>query len=362
MQENTKLAVIKYIKAVSLANGVPDVTEKFSVTPNGTQKIIAQMRESNWFLKKINVVPVSNQKGESIGLGVSGMIAGRTNTKAGKERKSKVVYGMKSMTYLCEQTNFDSHVRYDQLDAWAHLPTFSKLITTQTREQIDMNKVVIGFYGTSCATDTDASKNPNGEDVNKGWLQALRDNNADGMLVEGHTTGEIRIGEGEALVDDGTDTGVMVGAGLGDFINLDLAVMNVKGLLGDVCANASDLVAIIGSDLLSYDKAKFYAMHGNTPSEKSRIEDQQVIGTYGGLPAFSVPSFPATGILVTSFKNLSIYIQSGSIRRSVAIKNDKLDQIENFESMNMAYVIEQLEKAAAIEFDNVKLWIDGAWV
>jgi hypothetical protein len=30
--------------------------------------------------------------------------------------------------------------------------------------------------------------------------------------------------------------------------------------------------------------------------------------------------------------------------------------------MNIAYVIEQLEKAAAVEFDNVKLWIDGAWV
>ena len=103
-------------------------------------------------------------------------------------------------------------------------------------------------------------------------------------------------------------------------------------------------------------------MQGNTPSEKSRIEDKQVIGTYGGLPAFSVPGFPTTGILVTSFKNLSIYIQKDSIRRSVAKKNDKLDQIENFESMNMAYVIEELDKAAALEFDNVKLWIDDKWV
>lgn len=356
MQEKTKLAVEKYRKVVAASNSVSDVTEKFSVTPVGTQKIIAQIRESNWFLGKINIVPVINQKGESIGLGVTGMIASRTNTKGDGERKTKAVYDMEAMPYLCEKVDFDSHIRYEQLDAFAHFPNFNKLINSQTREQIDANKITIGFYGESCEPDTNAATNPNGEDVCEGWFQAIRKHNADAMLTEGATTGEIRIGEGQALAEDGS------GEGLGDFINLDLAVMNVKGLLGDACANASDLVAIVGSDLLSYDKARFYAAHGNTPSEKSHIEDKQVIGTYGGLPAFSVPSFPPTGILVTSFKNLSIYIQKDSIRRTVAIKNDKKDQLENFESMNMAYVIEQLQKAAAIEFANVKLWINGAWV
>lgn len=350
MQEKTKLAVEGYKKAVADQNKVSDVTEKFTVTPSATQKIVAQIRESNWFLGKVNVIPVSNQKGEAIGLGVTGMIASRTNTKAGKERKTKAVYDLEAMPYLCEKVNFDSHIRYEQLDAFAHFPNFNKLITSQTREQIDMNKVTIGFYGKSCADDTDAAANPNGEDVCKGWFQAIRDNNSNAMLVSGKTANEIRLGVG-------SDT-----KGVGDFINLDLAVMNVKGLLGDECANANDLVALIGSDLLSYDKAKFYAANGNTPSEKSLIEDKQVIGTYGGLPALCPPSFPATGIMVTSLKNLSIYIQKDSIRRSVAMKNDKLDQLENFESMNMAYVIEQLKKAAALEFDNVKLWIDGEWV
>ncbi|GIC79499.1 phage major capsid protein, P2 family [Moritella sp. F3] len=355
MQEITKIAVEGYKKAVAKQNNVADVTEKFSVTPAATQKIIAVIRENNWFLSKINIMPVSNQKGEALGLGVSGMIASRTNTKAGSERKPKAVYSMTPMPYLCEQVNFDSHIRYDQLDAFAHLNNFNKIIASQTREQIDLNKVTIGFHGERSAPDTDASANPNGEDVCKGWLQAIREHNSDAMLTEGKTASEIRIGEGEP-VGDGS------GAGLGDFINLDLAVMNVKALLGDECANDSDLVALIGSDLLAFDKAKFYAAHGNTPSEKSKIEDKQVIGTYGGLPSACPPSFPPTGILVTSFKNLSIYIQKDSIRRTAAIKNDRLDQLENFESMNMAYVVEQLPKAAALEFDNVKLWIDGQWV
>ena len=148
----------------------------------------------------------------------------------------------------------------------------------------------------------------------------------------------------------------------GDFINLELAVLNVKVLLSDACVKSPKLVAIIGTDLLSYDKAKFYAKNADTPSEKSKIEDNQVIGTYGGLPAFSAPGFPSTGIMVTTFDNLSIYIQEGSIRRRIGKKNDELDQLENFESMNMAYVVEQLDKAACIEFDNVRLLINGEWL
>ncbi|MGR6861806.1 phage major capsid protein, P2 family [Aliivibrio salmonicida] len=344
MQEATKVVLNAYTKAVAQQNGVADATQKFNVTPAATQRLIAQIRESNWFLKRINIIPVINQKGEALGLGASGMIASRTDTSNGKTRKTKAAHSVKAMPYLCEQINFDTHMRYSQLDAFAHLKNFNTIISNQIREQIDANKTTIGFYGESCEVNTDAAANPNGEDVCKGWFQAIRDHNTKAMLKQGKTANEIRIGEG------------------GDFINLDLAVMNVKGLLHDACENDADLIAIIGSDLLAYDKAKFYAKNGNTPSEKSKIEEAQVIGTYGGLPAVSVPGFPPSGILVTSYKNLSLYIQEGSIRRSVGKQNDERDQVENFESMNIAYVIEQLEKAAAVEFDNVKLWIDGAWV
>lgn len=344
MQENTKKKFSAYVQAVAKQNGVDDATEKFNVSPNGTQKIIAAIRESNWFLSKINVIPVKNQKGESIGLGVTGMIASRTDTSGDGERKPKDHSSLGAMPYMCEQTNFDTAVRYAKLDAWAHHKNFNALLSKANREQIDANKITIGWYGESVAVNTDAQANPNGEDVNKGWYQAMREHNAERLLTEGATPGEIRIGEG------------------GDFINLDLAVLETKNLLHDACENDANLVAIIGSDLLAYDKAKFYEAHGNTPSEKGKIQELQVIGTYGGLPAVKVPGFPSTGIMVTSYDNLSIYIQEGSIRRSVGQKNDKKDQVENFESMNMAYVIEELGKAAAVEFKNVKLKIGEAWV
>lgn len=344
MKESTKKAIALYKKEIAKQNGIEDPTEKFNVLPAATQRIIAAARESNWFLAKINIIQVQNQHGEAIELSVTGMIAGRTNTKAGNKRKTRSVHSMKPMPYVCMQTNFDTHIRYEKLDALSHLKNFSKIISAHTREQIGANKVSIGFNGKSCAEDTDPVANPNGEDVNKGWIQALREHNPNAVLKEGATKGEIRIGEG------------------GDFINLDLAVLNVKGLLGVASCKDKKLVAIIGTDLLSYDKAKFYSANGNTPSEKSKIEELQVIGTYGGLPSFSVPDFPTTGIMVTTFENLSIYIQEGSIRRSIGKKNDELDQIDNFESMNMAYVVEQLDKAACIEFDNVRLLLNGEWL
>lgn len=354
MQQQTKVKLNAYVKAVAKKNDVDDATEKFNVNPNGTQKIISAIRESNWFLGKINIISVKNQKGESIGLSVTGMIASRTDTSGDGERKPKDYSSMGAMPYMCEQTNFDTAIRYAKLDAWAHHKNFNTLVSKNNREQIDANKITIGWYGESVEVNTDPAANPNGEDVNKGWYQAMRDHNPTRLITEvALASGEVRIGEG----GDGS-----AGKEKGDFINLDLAVLETKNLLHAACENDSNLIAIIGSDLLAYDKAKFYEAHGNTPSEKGKIEELQVIGTYGGLPAVKVPGFPSTGILVTSYDNLSIYIQEGSIRRSVGTKNDKKDQIENFESMNIAYVIEERGKAAAIEFKNVKLWINGQWV
>ncbi|MCO5748822.1 P2 family phage major capsid protein, partial [Citrobacter freundii] len=84
---------------------------------------------------------------------------------------------------------------------------------------------------------------------------------------------------------------IVIGKG-GDYANLDAAVHDVKQMIDPVFRDEGDLVAIIGSDLLAYDKGKLYAAQGQTPTEKERIEEAQVIATYGGLPSFLVPFFP----------------------------------------------------------------------
>ncbi|MEX5538786.1 P2 family phage major capsid protein, partial [Pseudomonas syringae] len=57
--------------------------------------------------------------------------------------------------------------------------------------------------------------------------------------------------------------------------------------------------------------------------------------------------------IVTTFNNLSIYVQLGARRRMV-IDNPKRDQIENYESSNEDYFIEDLGLMAMAENIEVK--------
>lgn len=340
-ESQTKLSAFK--ESVQTLYDVSDASETFNVSPAASQTLIDDVKETDDFLTHINIVTVDNLIGEAIGLGVGRMIASRTDTSGGNERKTRSVYDLTPMPYECTQTNFDTHITYNQLDAFAHLKNFEERVNNQIRIQSDLDKIRVGFYGTSVAKNTDIEANPNGEDVNEGWIEALRKHKPENVLSEVVLdSNEIRIGEG------------------GDFVNLDLAVLTIKNLLDHVFASTNDLIAIVGNELVASDQARLYAQNGNTPSEKAKIEMRQVISTYGGLPTYTVSNFPPRGIMVTSFDNLSIYILNNSIRKSVGVKNDKKDRIENFECMSMAYLVEQLGKAATLEFDNVKLKKSGS--
>ena len=75
----------------------------------------------------------------------------------------------------------------------------------------------------------------------------------------------------------------------------------------------------------------------------------------GGLQVIRAPFFPTGTLLITRLDNLSIYWQEGTRRRAV-IDNPKRDRIENFESVNEAYVIEDYRGVALIE--NIKVKTD----
>ncbi|MGE9715608.1 P2 family phage major capsid protein, partial [Escherichia coli] len=72
----------------------------------------------------------------------------------------------------------------------------------------------------------------------------------------------------------------------------------------------------------------------------------------GGLQAVRAPFFPPNALLITRLDNLSIYWQEDTRRRSV-IDNPKRDRIENFESVNEAYVVEYY-RCAALE-ENIQI-------
>lgn len=339
MDKFTRKQVSALELAVAKQYGADNVAQTFSITPAKVQKILAAARLENTFLNRINMVLVKNQQGDAIRIDAVGMIAGTTDTDT-QDRAPKDPHSIGGTSYNCQQINFDTMIKYQTLDAWAHDPKFKTLVASQTRKQISANQIQIGFYGESRAATSNPTTNPKGQDVAIGWLKKLETKNPANFLTEGEVENQIRIGEG------------------GDYLNLDVAVNDIKQLIDAEFEDDGDLVAVIGSELLAAEKAKFYTENGNTPSEKTLIEDKQVIATYGGLPAYKVPHFPGRGIMVTSFKNLSIYIQKDSVRR-LYFDNAKRDRYETYQSQDMDYVIEELGKIAAIKWQNVKLSGDG---
>ncbi|WP_313308322.1 phage major capsid protein, P2 family [Stutzerimonas nitrititolerans] len=309
--------------------GVDDASKHFSVEPSTAQELNDAITARADFLERINVVPVSEIKGEKVFIGVNGPVTGRTNTKL-KDREAKDASGLDNTQYELVDTHSDVGLPYAKIDAWAKFPDFPDRYSAAVQKRIAQDRIMIGFHGTHAAADTDPVAYPKLQDVNKGWLQQAREQIPAQVLKEGKVAGKITLGVG------------------GDYANLDALVHDTKQMVDENLRDDGDLIAIIGSDLLAADKAKLYTKQGDTPTEKERIESAQVIATYGGLPSFTVPNFPVNAVLVSSWDNLSIYFQDTSWRKQT-IDNPKRSRVEDYNSRNEGYVIEQLEKFALTE-------------
>ncbi|BAS67619.1 phage major capsid protein, P2 family [Bathymodiolus septemdierum thioautotrophic gill symbiont] len=306
---------------------VKAVTVPFTVTPEKEQRLIGGMQQTDAFLKKINMVTVDNMVGDSVIIGVDVLTAGRTNTKL-NDRKPNLVHNGKVNGYSCQQTNFDTALEYAQLDAWGHKPQFKQIVSEKTMRANSLSLISMGFNGTSIAADTDIDKNPLLQDCAVGWLQKLKNRNSDNYL-------------------DSKDIVIT------KELNIDVLVNQTKNSLGEVEKHNPDLIVILGSELFEHNKDRLCAENATKPSEKSKTELKQVIETFGGLPAYGVPFFPARGILVTTFENLSIYIHSGSMRRRIE-DQPKCDRVVTYSSKNIDYVVENLDLMAYIDSSKVK--------
>ena len=319
--------------AIAESYGVKRASKMFAVEASVAQELNDAITAKADFLERINIIPVSEIKGEKVFIGVNGPVTGRTNTKTA-DRQAKDASALENTTYELVDTQSDVGLPYAKIDAWAKFPDFQDRYSAAVQKRIAQDRIVIGFHGKTAAPQTDLDANPKLQDVNKGWLQQLREDAPQQVLKEGKNAGMITLGAG------------------GDYANLDALVHDTKQMVDEILREDGDLVAIIGSDLLAADKAKLYTKQGDTPTEKERIENAQVIATYGGLPAFSVPNFPVNAVLVTSWDNLSIYYQDTSWRKQT-VDNPKRSRVEDYNSRNEGYVIEQLEKIALTE--NVEL-------
>ena len=313
--------------------GVGSVRESFAIEPSVSQRLNDKIVEQSTFLGQINIVPVDEIKGENILGYAKEPVTSRTDTTTPTgERKPKDVLGLGKYEYELKKTDSDVLIRYSTIDSWAKFPDLADRYSRYVQERIAGDRELIGWYGVDWADNTDLATYPLLEDVNKGWLQYMRENLPANILEEGGTPGEIRIGLN------------------GDYSCLDVAVNDL--LEGIPYYLQKDLVALIGRDLISRERAILFEAVQGTPTEKQAMDSFSQ--KYGNLPWQTPSFFPARGLVITPLANLSIYHQDSSWRRKLE-DNAKKDQYEDYLSRNEGYVVEVPEMLVAVEFDNVKL-------
>lgn len=202
MKKNTRFAFNAYLQQLARLNGVAveELSSKFTVEPSVQQTLEDQIQQSAAFLTLINVTPVTEQSGQLLGLGVGSTIAGTTDTTA-KEREPVDPTLMVDVEYKCEQTNFDTVLTYAKLDLWAKFQDFQVRIRNAIVKRQALDRIMIGFNGVKRAKTSNRSENPLLQDVNKGWLQKIREDAPDHVMgsttTGGETTpGAVKVGKG----------------------------------------------------------------------------------------------------------------------------------------------------------------------
>lgn len=363
MRNETRLLFSAYVSQIALINGIADAKTKFNVAPVVEQKLEGRLKESSEFLSAINVAPVIDQAGQTLGLGTTRSIASRTDTSGGNKRNPTDPTGSsETNTYFCRQTNYDWAMRYALIDAWRHRPEFQTLMRDAILKQQALDRIKIGFNGTSAAATTDPVATPSLSNVNVGWLQNIRTRAPAQVFNDGALTVKtdgannaalkaIYVKPGVELFDVAAAYNVVGGSAhaVADYSSLDALVLDAKRMLPEWHRGNTDLVVIVGHDLVD---DKYFTIAQTTGATATEVEaTDRIIRSskqLGGLPAVRVSFFPANAILITTLDNLSIYWQEGTRRRFLK-DEPELDRVANYESVNEDYVVEDYELAVLVE-------------
>ena len=156
------------------------------------------------------------------------------------------------------------------------------------------------------------------------------------MLKDGKTAGKIVIGTGASA----------------DYNNLDAVVFDaVANMIDPWHRKDTSIVVILGGNLI-HDKYFPLVNREQAPSEKLATDMILSQKRMGGKQPIEVPHVPDGAMLITSLENLSLYWQKGGRRRYLQ-ENPSKNRIENFESSNDAYVVEDYGFGCLVE--NIEL-------
>lgn len=314
MRTETRKLFNQYGQRLARLNGADNAFSSFDIEPSVQQTLETKIQDSSDFLSRINMIGVRDLVGQKLGLGINGPIAARTDVTQ-RDRSPIDPTTMDNHEYRCESTEYDTYLTWAKLDAWAKFPDFQSRIRDAIIKQHALDRLMIGFNGNTAAKQTDRATNPLLQDVNIGWLQKYR-NHSPARVTGGHIIGKDR-----------------------EFKNLDALVLEaVNTMIEPWYRDSTDLVAIVGRTLMTEEylpKVNKYEQ----PTESRALDMIMAAKRIGGLNSYQAPFMLEKGIFITSFENLSLYWQEGSRRRYLKDKPER-KRIENYESSNDAYVIE----------------------
>ncbi|MGL4921283.1 MAG: phage major capsid protein, P2 family [Aeromonas veronii] len=331
MRNETRVKFNEYTGQLAKLNAITSAMVQFNVQPSVQQTLETKMQESVKFLEMIQVIPVQEMKGEKVGIGIGSTIAGRTDTTT-EAREPNDPSALYPSGYECAKTNYDTSLGYNKLDIWAKFPDFQTRIRDAILTRQGLDRIMIGWHGTSVAPKTNRVANPMLQDVNIGWLQHIRVDAPAKVMDEGVE------GSGKIYVDDTK----------GDYKNIDAVVFDaVNELIAPWYQEDTDLVVVLGRKLLA---DKYFPIINDASDNQNKLAGQVLVSQkqLGGLKAVRVPFFPDNAMLVTKLENLSIYWQEGARRRHVKDEPER-DRVVNYESSNDAYVVEDYDCVALIE-------------
>lgn len=340
MKNHTRQIYNAYLGNLARNHAVDNMLgNRINYSEKAQTSILKTISNESDFLGKVNTYLVDEQVGGKLDLAYEKPLASRTDTDV-DERQTQEPNTDKE-EYRCWQTNYDAHISYKVLDAWAHLgKEFKQRYRKHLHQQVARDRMMVAWNGQRAGKKTNLEENPLLQDVNEGWLAKLAKyspKNLLGINPDGSVSDEkIKLGKE------------------GEYKNLDSFVFELMASLLDPWYVATDdLVVMVGREV--------WTAHGlsilesvSQPTERRALATWQASELVAGLPCVMPPFMPARSIVVTSFSNLSIYLQLGTLRRCI-IDNPKRDRVEEYRSENEAFLIEDYGKIAAVRSENVLL-------
>ncbi|MFY1028144.1 phage major capsid protein, P2 family [Actinobacillus seminis] len=283
------------------------------------------------FLQKINMIFVSALKGDKLFGATEKAITGRKS-----KGRHLATLNHEQKGYELSETDSGVIVPWGTFDAFAvYKDKLWDLYEEYVLNQIALDMLQIGWHGKSVAKDT---KEADLSDVNKGWLQLLKEQRPANFMTESA---------------DGTGQITLFGEGA-DYQNLDELAFDLKQGLDLRHQSRNDLVFLVGADLTSKETKLIQKQHGLTPTEKAALGSHNLLGSFGGMNAITPPNFPARGAVVTTLKNLSVYTEKESVRRSLRNDEDRKGVVNQLYRQE-GYVVEDLGLMTAIDPSKVVL-------